>query len=227
MRPEERQLILDLFDRIGAVPTRDNDVDVEQLIRDAVARDPNSPYVLVQSVLVQEEALRRADERIRQLENSTAVSGSRGPRSFLDSGSRVGEDMSGGSVPNSGPRGRDVGTRPREAIDDQPPRPQAHGGSFLGNALSTAGGVAGGMLLADSIRSLFGGGQSSDIFGRSAEAKDTTAEKPAGEPSVAEDKSQTDNAPSEDAAQDLTQDGTQDAEFDQDFGWGDDDSFDI
>lgn len=107
MRPEERQLVLDLFDRISAAPSHDNDPDAEQLIRDAVARDPNSPYVLVQTVLVQEEVLRRADERIRQLESSTAVSGSRGPRSFLDSGSRAGQDMSSGSVPDAGTRPRD------------------------------------------------------------------------------------------------------------------------
>ena len=183
MQPEERDLILNLFDRIRAASTQDNDPEAEQLILDLVGRDANAPYVLVQTVLLLEEALRRADERIRQLENSAAVAGSRRPRSFLNPADRGYADappptMSGSSVPS-------VGHRPREEAPAAPPpppsppreersRPQAQtgGGSFLGNALSTATGVAGGVLLADGLRGLFGSGASNDIFGRSADAKE-------------------------------------------------------
>ncbi len=87
MRPEERELIQDLFDRVGATTTESNDRDAERLIRDAVARNPNAPYVLVQTVLLQEEALRRADERIRELQEVQAANDDRGSRSFLRFGS--------------------------------------------------------------------------------------------------------------------------------------------
>lgn len=216
MKAEERDLILDLFERIRATPSRDNDPEAERLIRDAVARDPNSPYVLVQTVLVQEEALRRADERIRQLEASNTGSAGREPRSFL--GSRTPADtLGGGSVPTTGARQRE---RAGREVRDERARAQASGGSFLSNALATASGVAGGMLLAESIRSLFGGGHGQGLFGGAGEAKAAEADK-----SATEKHGQSTDSAAEDPAQ------VQDAEFEQeddyesDYGW--DDPFEI
>ena len=128
MRPEERELIQDLFDRIGATTTESTDRDADRLIRDAVARNPNAPYVLVQTVLLQEEALRRADERIRELQEVQAASDDRGSRSFLDSardsGRRFGQSGGGGSVPNAGVRQNDADSfrRPDDTRYAQPPR---------------------------------------------------------------------------------------------------------
>lgn len=222
MNAEERDLILSLFDRIDAATTRDNDPEAERLIRDAVSRNPNAPYVLVQSVLVQEEALKRADERIRQLESSRAAAEPSPSRSFLGGGRAM---PSSGSVPNIGGRpGATDQTRQPGQPDQAGQRDKAaaqrnRGGGFLSNALSTAGGVAGGMLLAESIRGLFSGGASgSSIFGGPAEAK-----------TPAEDKASANQTNEDQAAEDAAQDEAQDAEFEDDGYdyWGGDDDFEI
>jgi hypothetical protein len=42
------------------------------MIGEAVQQIPDAPYFLVQSVLVQDEALRQADARIRELEGRSS-----------------------------------------------------------------------------------------------------------------------------------------------------------
>ena len=59
------------------------------LIKDFVARQPSSPYLLVQTVLVQEQALKAAQERIAELEAKAAAP--RRPRpGFLGSAPKIG-----------------------------------------------------------------------------------------------------------------------------------------
>src|SRR5262245_42529218 len=68
MIPEERKLVTDLFDRLGTLEDAPRDPDAERLIRDGLRQAPNAPYALVQTVLVQDEALKRANARIQELE---------------------------------------------------------------------------------------------------------------------------------------------------------------
>lgn len=209
MKAEERDLILGLFDSIAATSPQDNDREAEQLIRDEIARNPNAAYVLVQSVLVQEEALKRADERIKQLENARVQAmAETSSRSFLGAGPA----LDGGSVPATGRRQSENASRARaETADAQRQNSGWSSGSFLSNALSTAGGVAGGMLLAESIRGLFGGSSDSGgLFGKPAEASTPTAEN--------------NNEPDNKMAAD---DATQDADYDAGYDWDDGDIFDI
>src|SRR5262247_2876433 len=70
MTPEERNLVVELFDRLAALEDAQRDPDAERLIRDGLRQAPNAPYALVQTVLVQDEALKRADARIRELEGA-------------------------------------------------------------------------------------------------------------------------------------------------------------
>jgi hypothetical protein len=68
MTPEERNLIDGLFERLAAVENGQRDPDAERAIADGLRRAPHAVYVLVQTVLVQDEALKQADARIRELE---------------------------------------------------------------------------------------------------------------------------------------------------------------
>src|SRR5579862_388614 len=86
MTPQEQQLVADLFDRLASLEGQRRDPDAERLIREGLGRAPNSVYALVQSVLVQDEALKRAAARIEELEH--AVGGAQPAQQgggFLDS----------------------------------------------------------------------------------------------------------------------------------------------
>jgi uncharacterized protein len=72
MTPQERQLIDDLFDRLAKVESAPRDAEAMSAIMQGLRNAPNAIYPLVQTVLLQDEALRRAGERIQQLEQGQA-----------------------------------------------------------------------------------------------------------------------------------------------------------
>src|SRR5215475_10737045 len=82
MTPQERQLVDDLFDRLAQLERSPRDAAAERAIADGLTRAPNAMYPLVQTVLVQDEALKRADARIRELSGEDAGESASG--GFLD-----------------------------------------------------------------------------------------------------------------------------------------------
>ena len=187
MTPQERQLVDDLFDRLSKLEGAPRDPDVIAAIAQGSRQAPNAVYALVQTVLLQDEALKRANSRIQELEAGGA--GEQHPSGgFLDSmrDAIFGQDQQRGSVPNVRPP--DMASRPtwnsgqvlqqaqspgqyNQGPYGQPyGAPQAPmgggGGSFLGTAAAAAAGVVGGSLLLGSIRSMMGGSHQS--FGDTA-----------------------------------------------------------
>lgn len=182
MIPEERQLLAGLFDRVRTADGTPRDREAEAFIADAIRAQPSAPYLLAQTVIVQEHALRAANERLQQLEaqvqdlqRAAAAPAGDGGGSFLGG---FGKSLFGGepvppapphvSVPPSGPWGTQAAYAPPPPSQPQwtppaqpqwsaPQAPVEGGGSFLHGALGAAAGVAGGVLLADSIRGLFSG----------------------------------------------------------------------
>ena len=128
MSPEERQLLTGLFDRIRGAATTPRDQEAEGLIQDATKAQPYAPYFLAQTVLVQDQALRAANDRLQELEGkvkdleSQAASGPR-PGGFLGG---LGS-LFGGSAPGRqrSPRGGAAAGRPL----GQSPPPRAAGNS--------------------------------------------------------------------------------------------------
>ncbi|HEY0236212.1 MAG TPA: DUF2076 domain-containing protein, partial [Afipia sp.] len=57
MNPQERQMVDELFDRLAKLETAPRDTDAESAIMAGLRRAPNAVYALVQTVLVQDEAL--------------------------------------------------------------------------------------------------------------------------------------------------------------------------
>jgi len=159
MTPQERQRVTELFDRLAQLETAPRDAEAERAMADGLARAPHAIYPLVQTVLVQDEALRRADARIREL--SGQAEGAQESGGFLDSMRNV---LMGGPKPTSVPGVRPTsGPDPRwntGAAATQPMAPQtaapSSGGSFLGTAAASAAGVIGGALLFNSISSMLG-----------------------------------------------------------------------
>ncbi len=176
MTPQERRLVDELFDKLATLERAPREPDAEEAIHSGLQRAPNAIYPLVQTVLLQEEALRRAQERIRELESDTAPDAEEGG-GFLDSMRETifggGNPRPRGAVPPVNRNGRPMGVPdafrnagPSQGAMGQPPMPAASqpgaaqgGGSFLGTAAATAVGVIGGSLLFNSVKDLMGGGK--------------------------------------------------------------------
>jgi len=210
MTPQERQLVDDLFDRLSKVESAPRDPDAVAAVAQGLRRAPNATYALVQTVLLQDEALKRAHERIEALESSSA-SGQQQSGGFLDSmrDTLFGQNQSQprSSVPNVRPS--DGPSRPvwnsgqvmpqagqynqgsynqgsyNQAPYGQPyggqQSPVGGGGSFLGTAAAAAAGVVGGSLLLGSIRNMMGGmGGSHQSFGDNSSFSSVEDRRPLG-----------------------------------------------
>jgi uncharacterized protein len=67
MTPQERELITKLFDRLTPLENAPRDPEAERAIAEGLARAPHAIYPLVQTVLVQDEALKAANTKIEEL----------------------------------------------------------------------------------------------------------------------------------------------------------------
>ena len=104
MTPQERQLIDDLFDRLSKLENTPRDSEAMSAIMQGLRNAPNAVYALVQTALVQDEALKRANDRIQQLEGGQAGEQNQSG-GFLDSvrDAVFGQNQSHGSVPSVRP----------------------------------------------------------------------------------------------------------------------------
>jgi uncharacterized protein len=117
MTPQERQMFDDFFARPSKVEGAPRDPDATAAIAQGLRVAPSAVYALVQTVLVQDEALKQAHERIQQLESASAPPEPQQSGSFLDSmrDAVFGSNPSHGSVPNvraPDMNNRDTGSRP-------------------------------------------------------------------------------------------------------------------
>jgi uncharacterized protein len=196
MSPDERQMISGLFDRLRGFGPPQKDRDAETLINQSLRTNADAGYMLVQSVLVQENVIEsqgarvaELEARVRDLEDQMA----RSAPAQASSGGFLGGLFGGGakpaSVPTAGraqpnfmpgasaqPPGRspwgNQGAQPGPGYAPQggyqqpmqqgapmmAPQAAPAGGGFMRTAMATAAGVAGGMLVANSISSMMSGG---------------------------------------------------------------------
>jgi hypothetical protein len=177
MTDEERRIISQFVERIAGVapasagpsarpwggsapPSAPNlppvDREADALIADLFNRYPEARYRITQTAFVQEAALVEAQNRIRQLEWEVENAQSQAQASQQSRGGLFGGMFGGGARP-----------QPRMAPPPQPVYPpgynpgmlqQGRGGSgFLGTALTTAAGVAGGMVLGNMLMGALSG----------------------------------------------------------------------
>jgi uncharacterized protein len=234
MTPQERQLVDDLFSRLSRMESASRDPDAAAAIAQGLRSAPNAIYPLVQTVLVQDEALKQAHHRIEELENQSAPAQNPGG-GFLDTmrGALFGQGQSQGSVPNVRPP--EVGSRPvwnsGQVLQQASPGhydqggygqpyggPQAPmgggagGGSFLGTAAAAAAGMVGGSLLLNSFRGMMGG--SRQAFGDAAVTGDRSPWGDQSRSDLARDAGVNHIGSADLAAQDRAQDLAQDQDDD-------------
>lgn len=128
MTPQERQLIDDLFDRLAKLESAPRDADAAAAIAQGLRSAPNAIYALVQTVLVQDEALKRANTRIQDLEQALAAGSGQ---------AQSGQTQSGGFLDSM--REKILGTQgqPRGSVPNVPPplpenRPVWNSGQVMG-----------------------------------------------------------------------------------------------
>ena len=189
MSPEERQLLQGLFDRMRPSAGSFRDRDAEQLINELVRQQPYAPYLLAQTVLVQDQALQAANDRLQHLEQQVQdlqhqQAQPQGGGGFLSSIFGGGSSNQapvpsrpvwnqGGAAPQGGGYPPQGGGYPPQGYQPPPQQggpwggapQQGGGGGFLRGALGTAAGVAGGVLAADAIGSLFRSGHAGGGLG--------------------------------------------------------------
>jgi hypothetical protein len=166
MDGQERRLIEDLFAKLQAVEDRGDtprDAPAETLIADFVRRQPAAPYYMAQAILVQEHALKIAQDRIAELEETASrpsVGGFLGGLFGGGSPTRApsygrggyGDEAGARRMGGMGPGGMTGAGRPGMGFG-----PGMGGGGFLAGAAQTAMGVAGGMLLGSLVADMFTG----------------------------------------------------------------------
>ncbi len=170
MNPQERALIESVFSRLAQLAGAPKDPEAVALINQHLVNLPDASYGLVQAVAVQEMALQQAHAHIADLEHRLSQGAPAPAGGFLGGGAAA---WTGGPAPRgpsaipsvpagpaygqAPPQQPSYGAQPQAAPQPHPSPWGAGAGGFLRSAATTAAGVAGGMLVAESISSLFGG----------------------------------------------------------------------
>ncbi|RXT33703.1 DUF2076 domain-containing protein [Bradyrhizobium betae] len=251
MTPQERQLVDELFDRLSKLENAPRDPDAIAAISDGLRKAPGAIYALVQTTLLQDEALKRAHNRIQELEAAQAPEQAQSG-GFLDTmrDTLFGGSPSRGSVPNVPPRDARPVWNTGQAMPQpqpgygQPPYGQAYGqgpgpgqapgygappvgggGSFLGTAAAAAAGVVGGSLLLSSIRGMMGGSHQQAFGDTNSLGGDRSpwggSDQSGG--SLARDAGLNDIGSNRDSRQGFLDQGSNDRDNNNDQNYGDDD----
>ena len=161
MSPQEQQALENFLAQLTQARVGANDPQAEARILDAVARQPDAAYLLVQRAMLLDQALASAQAQIATLQNQLQAAQAGRSTSFMDSANNWGSHASS-PAPNPA-------YAPQQAAPVQmPPQPQpapaqpARSGFFsgglgstLGSVATTAAGVAGGALLFQGIENMF------------------------------------------------------------------------
>ncbi|MDN4627948.1 DUF2076 domain-containing protein [Erwinia sp. PsM31] len=175
MQSEEQKLIESLFGRLKQAETQSGprDAAAEKLIQQQLQQQPGAPYYMAQAILIQEAALKQLNNRVSELEAKLAAQPQQSSGGFLSGlfgGGRQQQQQQQQSY-NAPQQQSAWGNAPQQQQQpwnnaQQPysaPAAPSAGRGFLGGALQTAVGVAGGVVMADMLTSMFHHSQPEEI----------------------------------------------------------------
>jgi hypothetical protein len=162
MNTQDRAAIEGIFGRLQEVERQGTprDAEAEAFIRSRIDAQPSSAYYLAQTVAVQDDALKSAQQKITELEQKLAAAPVAQPQAQTQSSFGSGGSLSSFFGRNAGNTAAAAPSPAAQAPEPPPPpaRPgMLGGGGFLAGAAQTAMGVAGGMMLGNMLGGLFGG----------------------------------------------------------------------
>lgn len=171
---DEKELINGLFDRLEQAENQsgERDGNASQLIKSRIQQQPAAPYYMAQTILIQEAALKRLNERVERLEQQVQQN-QRSSGGFLSGLFGGGNNQASSNRQGSGWNQRQAqpGWGSQNAQPQAQPQmgaPMGGGRSFLSGALQTATGVAGGMVMGNMLTHMFSGHSGEDIVGGDA-----------------------------------------------------------
>lgn len=163
MSPQEMQTLENFLNQLTQAQAGVKDPQADALIANAVAKQPDAAYLLVQRALLLEQALSAAKSQIATLQNqlqAAQAAQTAGSNSFLDPANAWGNSAASRPVAPP-PATTPVAAAPMPVQYPNPPAtPPRSGflsggwGSTLGNIATTAAGVAGGAFLFQGIENL-------------------------------------------------------------------------
>lgn len=178
MKSEEQTLIEGLFTRLQEAERQSapRDAQAEAQINQYLVRQPAAPYYMAQAMLIQEAAIKRLDQRVKELEAQVAQQQENRPSSggflagLFGGGQREAAPQPQQQRPDgwgqtrfSQPAGAGYANNPNDFRPAAPQAAPAQGGGFMRGALQTAAGVAGGMVVADLLTNMFHHSQPQEI----------------------------------------------------------------
>ncbi|GAB52933.1 DUF2076 domain-containing protein [Atlantibacter hermannii] len=173
MQSEEQRLIDGLFTRLQQAETQSapRDADAEARIVHHLQQQPQAPYYMAQTILIQEAAIKQLNQRLQALEGQLAQREQEASHK-PESGGFLAGLFGGGSTRSRQPDrpipGADEYARTAPGNYTAPPATAqgygaSRGQSFMGGALQTAAGVAGGVLMANMLTNMFSHSQPEEI----------------------------------------------------------------
>ncbi|MGB9097498.1 DUF2076 domain-containing protein [Erwinia sp.] len=172
MQSEEHQLIESLFGRLKQAETQSGqrDAEAEKLIQQQIQQQPGAPYYMAQAILIQEAAMKQLNNRVSELEAKLSQAQQQQPQQ--SSGGFLSGLFGGGNQRQQPAQSQQNPWNNAPQQQQQQPAyapapaqaaaPSATRG-FLGGALQTAVGVAGGVVMADMLTSMFHHSQPEEI----------------------------------------------------------------
>ena len=188
MQSEEQRLIDGLFDRLKQAESQSatRDAAAEQRIAQHLSQQPGAAYYMTQTILIQEAAMKQLNGKIQALEaqvseleqKSRQQQSSGGFLAGLFGGGSNSNNTARGSDPTPGSHNYGASSAPGSGAPQQrgygahagygapqaaPASAPRAGGGFLSGALQTAAGVAGGVVVAEMLTSMFHRSQPEEI----------------------------------------------------------------
>jgi hypothetical protein len=166
MNQQEREQLAGFLDQLTRAQAGAKDGEAESLIREAVARQPDAAYLLVQRALLLDHAVQNCQTEINRLQQEVSQLRGQGAKTqggFLD-------NNAWGATPTNVARTPLAAAAPATytAVPSAPAAAPASawgGGSFLGTMAGTAAGVVAGSFLFQGISHLMGSNHSNGLFG--------------------------------------------------------------
>lgn len=171
MNTQEREQLSQFLQQLVEVKLTEKNNEAENLISQAVTRQPDALYLLVQRCLIQDQALRAAQAQIANLQNQLQQQRPASSASSFLNNDPWAAPANANSVP-----GASAYRMPTASAGGSPNFAQAapqnpgagSGSSFLGNIATTAAGVVAGSFLFQGIENLMGHHQAASGWGQQA-----------------------------------------------------------